>query len=67
MKMIERKHFVGVGTVRVPLPVAHDPGHHIAMTLMTQNDLKTNRGLNVFKISDVFRLRGPHTYLVNTL
>jgi hypothetical protein len=35
LKKIERKHYVGVGNVRLPFPTMYDKLHHIQMSLQT--------------------------------
>lgn len=56
-KQIGKKHFVGVSNVTLPLPTKHDPKHNVTISLISQNDLKRNRGFQLAKLTDQYNLR----------
>ena len=42
LKLVRPMHFVGLGLVKVDLPIGkYDPKHYIEMNVQTQNQLKT--------------------------
>ena len=39
LKLIKKKHFVGVGNITIPLPTKRDPNHFLEISLQSHNDL----------------------------
>ena len=61
LRLINPKHFVGVGFCKIDLPTERDPKHHISVNVMSQNDLKKNVGLSLLTLVDHFQINNSLT------
>ena len=66
LSLIRPKHFVGVGFVKLDMPLKRDPKHFITLNVQTQNDLKKNLGLTLLKFNSVFNVN-KELLMKNTL